>query len=270
MKQTEELLSIPVDKIIPNRNQPRTEFNDSELSSLAASIADNGLIQPITVRHLENATGVSYELIAGERRWRAVSQILKLDTISAIVKMATSEKASAIQALVENLQREDLNPIEEATAFRHLMDLNDWGQKEVAESLGKSRASIANSLRLLNLPESVQVDVRKGLIEKSYGITLAGLKDDEDAKKLAIKSIKEGWSLKKLRDAVDKAKNPSSTKKLDAKKKSAKPLPEKPLIDVATALLIVTKSPEEQQVVADELEKLGLKFFRNDALAVMI
>ena len=270
MKQTEELLSIPVDKIIPNRNQPRTEFDESELKTLAASIADNGLIQPITVRHLEDDTGVSYELIAGERRWRAVSQILKLDTISAIVKMATSEKASAVQALVENLQREDLNPIEEATAFRHLMDLNDWGQKEVSESLGKSRASIANSLRLLNLPESVQVDIRKGLLNKSYGITLAALKGEEDAKKLAIKSIKEGWSLKKLRDIVDKAKNPSSNKKLDAKPKKSEPLPKKPLIDVETSLLIIAESKEEQEVIAEKLKELGLKFFRNDALAVMI
>lgn len=268
MKQNEELLSIPVDKIIPNRNQPRTEFDESELKGLANSIDTNGLIQPITVRLIEDEG--TYELIAGERRWRAVSQILKLQTINAIVKVASSEKESAVQALVENLEREDLNPIEEATAFRHLMDLNNWGQKEIAESLGKSRAFVANSLRLLNLPESIQVDVRKGLIEKSYGITLAGLKDEGDAKKLAIKSIKEGWSLKKLRDAVDKSKNPESKKKINDGAKKEPALPKKPLIDTAVSMLIVAESVELRDLIAEKLKEIEIDFYSNESLAALL
>lgn len=149
---------IALDDIVPNRFQPRKEFDQDKLNELAESIRQYGILQPIVLRK----TADKYELVAGERRWRA-SRIAQLTTVPALVRELTDQEMTAI-ALVENLQREDLNAMEEARAYRQLMDEFGLTQEEVARKLNRSRAAIANSVRLLNLPEPIQDYVSRGTL----------------------------------------------------------------------------------------------------------
>lgn len=156
MDRRESLSEVDVADITPNRFQPRTEFDQERLSELAASVKLYGVLQPIVVRR----QGERYELVAGERRWRA-SQMVGLKTIPAVIRDYTDTEMTAV-ALVENLQRENLNPIEEALAYRKLIDEFGFTQEEVSQKVGKSRSFIANVVRLLNLPVSVQAYVSRG------------------------------------------------------------------------------------------------------------
>src|SRR5919109_5099612 len=152
----ETLLEIPITEIRVNPNQPRKLFDSAALQELSASIKSSGVIQPVVVRR---ASG-GYELIAGERRWRAARQA-GLERIPAVVREG-SDAESLELALVENLLREDLNPLEEAEAYQRLLAEFGWTQEELAQRIGRDRASIANCLRLLKLPEAIQVDLRSG------------------------------------------------------------------------------------------------------------
>ena len=167
--------SLPVEKIVPNQAQPRKHFNSEALEELAESIRAEGVLQPLLVRPLENG---NYQIVAGERRWRA-SQIAGLRQIPVIVKEMTDEQALAI-ALIENLQREDLNPMEEALGFKELRDQFGLNQAEIATRVGKSRSAVANTLRLLSLPEALQQDIVNGLITQGHARPLLGI-DREDA-----------------------------------------------------------------------------------------
>jgi ParB family chromosome partitioning protein len=165
---------IPVDQISPNPHQPRQSFNPERLQELADSIAQHGLIQPLVVTR----AGERYQLIAGERRWRA-SQLAGLETVPVIVKETTPQQMLEL-ALVENIQRADLNPLEEAEAYAHLMQEFGLTQEAVAERVGKSRTAVANIVRLLNLPEDARVALASGEITEGHARALLSLKKQRD------------------------------------------------------------------------------------------
>jgi ParB family transcriptional regulator, chromosome partitioning protein len=151
IEKSDEIRKIPIDLIVPNRFQPRTVFDDEKIEELSRTIHIHGIIQPIVVRQFETE---KYEIIAGERRWRAMKK-LGWDTVPAIVKnMSDTETASV--ALIENLQREELSPIEEAIAYGKLLELHNLTQEALAQRLGKGQSTVANKLRLLKLPQPIQ------------------------------------------------------------------------------------------------------------------
>lgn len=162
-------LRVDVDRITPSPFQPRRTFDDAKIEELAASIRNQGIIQPLVVRR----SGDGYELIAGERRWRAAMRA-GLTQVPIVVRDASDHEALQL-ALVENLQREDLNPIEEANGYRRLQDEFHWSQEEMAEKVGKSRPAIANSMRLLSLPTEIQQEVTSGNLPAGQARALLGL-----------------------------------------------------------------------------------------------
>lgn len=172
-----EIVLVPVEKIRPNPNQPRRDFDEEALHELSESIRASGVLQPILVRPVEEDDYL-YELVAGERRWRA-STLAELEDIPAIVKSLGDEESLAI-ALVENLQREDLNAIEEALGLKLLQQEYGLTQDQLAEKVGKSRPAIANMLRLTFLPETIQMDIRSGAMSAGHGRSLLVLSDAED------------------------------------------------------------------------------------------
>ena len=175
LKDATNKQSLPVEKIVPNLAQPRKHFNPEALEELAASIKLEGVLQPLLVRPLEDG---NFQIVAGERRWRA-SQIAGLRQLPVIIKEMTNEQALAI-ALIENLQREDLNPMEEALGFKELRDQFGLSQAEIASRVGKSRSAVANTLRLLSLPVALQDDIVNGKITQGHARPLLGI-DREDA-----------------------------------------------------------------------------------------
>lgn len=179
--------------IEPNRNQPRKSFDDESLAELADSIARHGILQPMLVRPLSNG---GYQLIAGERRWRA-ARIAGLSEVPAVVREMTDEEAAAL-SLIENLQREDLNPLEEAQGLKTLMEKFLLTQEEVAERVGKSRPAIANALRLLNLPPAVLLMVGEGSISAGHARALLSFETEEQMLETAEKIIKKGLSVREV------------------------------------------------------------------------
>lgn len=193
----QRLLEIDLDLIRANPAQPRKEFDKETLAALAESIKETGILQPIAVRRVENER---YELVAGERRWRA-AQWAGLMRIPAWV-LDVGEDRRLELALIENLQREDLNPIEEALAYRALMDEAGYTQQEVAERVGRQRATVANSLRLLSLPRAVQDLLRAGELSMGNARALASLTRPGDQKTLADKIVRKGLSVRQVEREV--------------------------------------------------------------------
>ena len=175
----DSVVDLKINDISPNNGQPRKTFNDDSLNELASSIEENGVIQPIIVQR----KGDGYRIVAGERRWRA-ARIAGLSVIPAIVR-DLSDRETMEQALIENIQREDLNPIEEASAMQNLLRTHKLTQEELAKKLGKPRATIANTIRILNLDESLQDFVSRGDLSEGHAKVILGLKDKEDQRKVA-------------------------------------------------------------------------------------
>jgi len=186
-----QILQIPIERIKRGQFQPRTHFDQAELEELAATIKSVGLIQPIIVRQLTPTDDLTdYEIIAGERRWRAC-QIAGLDTVSATITMLEDEQV-ATMALIENIQREDLNPVEEARAYEQLQKKFELNQEEVAKFVGKSRPTIANLLRLLTLDQDVILMLEHGDIDMGHARTLISLKPNDQrelARQIASKNL---------------------------------------------------------------------------------
>ncbi len=191
-----EFLQLPIDDIQANPEQPRSRFEDEALEELAASIKEVGVLQPIVVT--EGVTG--YVLIAGERRWRAARQA-GLDTIPAVIR-GTAGDSTLVESLVENVQRQDLTPLEEAHAFRQLLEEYGMSQEEVADRVGKSRPAVSNTLRLLQLPGPVQTMVDAGHLSAGAARALLGLDDEKYAVYLAEKAHHDGWSVRQVEEAV--------------------------------------------------------------------
>lgn len=184
------LVEAAIDQISPNPHQPRKVFESGPLDELASSIRASGLIQPVVVRRL----GEGYQLIAGERRWRAARQA-GLDRIPVVVREATDAESLEI-ALVENLLREDLNPMEEAEAYRSLLGQLGCTQEELAQRIGRDRTSIANALRLLRLPEAIQVDLRSGRLTMGHARALLALATEAEQLKLRDEILANDWSVR--------------------------------------------------------------------------
>jgi ParB family chromosome partitioning protein len=204
---TADIMRIPMDMIEPNPFQPRMSFGQEALEELAESIRTLGLIQPITVRHKSDGR---YQIIAGERRWRA-SKLAGLDEIPALV-LEKDDLAVAQISLVENIQRENLNPIEEAMAYRSLAEEFGMTQEDLARQVGKSRSSIANAVRLLELPDDVLNLVAQGDLSAGHARTLLGLRDRELIPAFAARAVAEELSVRDLEEAVKKANKPTKEK----------------------------------------------------------
>ena len=182
---------LPIHKVEPNRSQPRQDFDEVELEALAESIATHGIIQPLTVRELPNGY---YQIIAGERRWRA-ARLANLSEVPVIVIEADDKKTMEL-ALIENLQRQDLNPVEEALGYQSLMADYGLTQDETAERVGKSRPAVANALRLLNLCPEVLEKVRSGALSAGHARAVLSLKDAKKQQEAAQKIIALGLSVR--------------------------------------------------------------------------
>lgn len=206
--ETGNFAEIKIEDIETNPFQPRSQFDEQALNELAESIKQLGIIQPITVRAKGNS---KFQLISGERRLRA-SKIAELDRIPAFVRDANDQEMLEF-ALVENIQRENLNPIEIAISYQRLMDECELTQDNLSERTGKGRSSIANYLRLLNLPPEVQAGVRVNKISMGHAKILAGLSDDRHNQlKIFYKILSAGLSVKKTQEEVNQILNPSSKK----------------------------------------------------------
>ena len=188
---------VNINDIEPKRDQPRKYFDEEALKELADSIAMHGVIQPLLVRPLSDG---GYQLIAGERRWRA-SRLAGLNQVPGVVKEMTDEEAMEL-ALIENLQREDLNPIEEAEGFKLLMDTYSFTQEQAAEKVGKSRPAVANALRLLSLPQAVLDMVKQGIISSGHARTLIPLTDENLIIKLAEEISQKELSVRETEKIV--------------------------------------------------------------------
>jgi len=195
-----------VGEILPGAMQPRTGFDDESLNELAESIRENGIMQPLVVRPREGG----YELIAGERRWRA-SQMAGLARVPVIVRNVDDQTALEL-ALIENLQREDLDPIEESKGYSQLMDQFDLTQEDVATRVGKNRATVANALRLAKLPAEVQAYVRDGMLSSGHAKAILGLKDAGDQVAAAKRVIKKELSVRATEDLVSELGQADGTK----------------------------------------------------------
>ena len=204
--------TLPIEHIKPNQNQPRKDFSPDELSSLASSIRETGIIQPILVRKLNGL----YEIVAGERRWRA-AQIAKIHEVPVVIKELTNEEVVKI-SIIENIQRVDLNPVEEANSYNQLIRDFGYTQEKVAVSLGKSRSYITNSLRLLSLPQSIIKHLKEGKLTSGHARALVGARNSEF---LARKIIEENLSVRDIENIMKKGitpidnriKNRAATKK---------------------------------------------------------
>ncbi|HKL74932.1 MAG TPA: ParB/RepB/Spo0J family partition protein [Halanaerobiales bacterium] len=213
----QKITKIDVKKIEPNPFQPRKKFDTDSLNELSQSIKENGIIQPITVRQVKADL---YQIVSGERRWRAFKSI-STKKIPAIVKDYSDKQMMEI-ALVENLQREDLNPMEEAQAYNKMIDNFDMKQNEIAEKVGKSRSSVANTLRLLNLPPKIQVYVSRGTISMGHARALLSLKEEKKQIEVADMLIEKDFSVRKTEEYISKIKKSKEKKKKNSSKTKEK------------------------------------------------
>ncbi len=211
-----EVVSIDIDKIKPNKYQSRTQFDQEKLKELASSIKREGVVQPIIV----SPSGDNYQLVAGERRWWA-AKMAELKEIPALVRRVTDREMFEI-SLIENIQREDLNPIEEAQAFQRLMKEFNLSQQELADHLGKTRSTVANILRLINLPEEIKEFVSGKLISAGHARVLLSIPGEKKRIDLARRILKEKLTVRETEDIVErlKVKGMPSGKRVARKEKS--------------------------------------------------
>ncbi len=209
---------VPIDQIEANPNQPRRDFDDASLQELANSLRQIGIIQPITLRQ----TGTDrYQIVAGERRWRA-ARMAGIDTIPAYIRTIDDEQVMEM-ALIENIQREDLNAIEIALAYAHLLESEGMTQEKVSERVGKSRVAVANYLRLLKLPAQVQMALQKRTIDMGHARALLSLDSPSQQLEVFDELQKNGWSVRQVEDVVKKLKS-GETLQMGKKKIAGSPI----------------------------------------------
>ncbi|MCB9799042.1 ParB/RepB/Spo0J family partition protein [Candidatus Nomurabacteria bacterium] len=261
-KQTsgeQKVWQIPLSEIVPNTDQPRQRFDEQALDDLVASIKQYGVMQPVVVTERNDG---GYELIAGERRFRA-SQIAGNATIPAIVRSASRQEKLEL-ALIENIQRQDLNPIEEAFSYKRLMDEFNLKQDEIAKRVGKSRPQIANTIRLLELPDEIQQSLVSGELSPSKGRTLLSLKDEREQMEMFRSMIGQGISVRELERRVD-AKGPQSRK--GSKRRDPNIVAQEQLLEERFGTRVsITQKGEKGTIVfdyhsLDELKRLLAEFY---------
>jgi ParB family chromosome partitioning protein len=249
----EKLIEIDTYRIFPNRYQPRQAFDDTGLQELAASIRAQGILQPISVRKNEDGR---YELIAGERRWRA-AQLAGLKRIPALVKETTDREMVEL-ALVENLQRRDLNPMEAAQAYQRLLKEFHLSQEEIAKKVGKERSSVANHLRLLNLPDTIQEALRQERLTMGHAKALLSLSDAKAQWSLAQRILKGGLSVRDAEKRTQQIKG--GTAKIHRKNKEIAVQEERLKHYLGTKIRIVTGAKGGRIVIdyysSEDLERI--------------
>ena len=206
---TGEILDIPIDRLSPNPAQPRKYFDEKKLAELASSIREKGVIQPIFVRKIDD----EYIIIAGERRWRAAQQA-GLNRLPVIVK-TVSEKEELQLSLIENLQREDINPIEEGEAYKRLVEVFHYTQDYLASILGKDKSTVSNVLRLLRLEEPIKDSIRQGLLTMGHARSLLSISDSKDRLFISKKIIQQGLSVRQTEKLVKQQISGSKKRKKD-------------------------------------------------------
>lgn len=248
-------VKLKIMDIEPNRDQPRKIFDEDALAELANSIAKHGVIQPLLVRPMPDG---SYQLVAGERRWRA-SRMAGLTEVPVVIKELSDDEAMAL-ALIENLQREDLNAIEEAQGIKALMDTLSLTQDEAAERVGKSRPAVANALRLLKLPDSVIALVSDGKLSPGHARALLGFKDEQDIIETADLIIEKGLTVRDVEKLVKKRNKESKAEKPAARRASYYDEVELALTDFLGRKVKVGTKPGKESGV------LEIDFFDKDDL----
>ena len=231
-------IMVSLSSIEPNREQPRSNFNDEGIEELSESIKVHGIIQPLIVKKNENAEGM-YEIIAGERRWRAAS-LAGLTEVPVLVKEYSEQEAYEV-ALIENIQRQDLNAIEEALAYEKLINDFNLKQEELAKRVSKSRTAITNSLRLLKLQDKVKQLVVNGKLSAGHARALVGVKNEDKQVKLADKIVYEGLSVREAEDIVRGLDAPAKKKDEKAGKEKAPVSPEQANIEEELKAIFGTK-----------------------------
>lgn len=238
---SEEVVKIPIDKIIPNRYQPRTVFDDEKIEELARTIHTHGVIQPIVIRPMDNDAD-KYEIIAGERRYRAMKS-LQWTEVPAIVRNLNDRETASI-ALIENLQREELTAIEEALAYQKLLGLHQLTQEALAQRLGKGQSTVANKLRLLKLPQFVQDAILNREISERHARALIVIKDEQLQMQLIAATKEFEWNVRQLEEQIHKILNPDEPE-IKKRKPSRKAISKDVRIALNTikqSLSMVTKS----------------------------
>ena len=259
--QNEGSLSLPISQVQPGLNQPRKRFEPEALAELAESVRQYGVIQPLTVRRLSSGY---YQIIAGERRWRAAKEA-GLAEVPVTVIEADDKKVMEL-GLIENLQREDLNPMEEAKGYEVLMKEHGLTQEDVAQRMGKSRPAIANTLRLLALPDAVQYMLEEGTLSAGHARTLLGLSKADAQKKLAQKIVAEGLSVRQTEALVKRLS-------AEADETPDKPKAEDPLKiyrDAAAKELSQRWGRKVSIVKGAKKGKLELEFYNDEDLTLLL
>ena len=238
---SEEVVKIPIDKIIPNRYQPRTVFDDEKIEELARTIHTHGVIQPIVIRPRSDDPN-KYEIIAGERRYRAM-KLLQWTDVPAIVRHLNDRETASI-ALIENLQREELSAIEEALAYQQLLELHSLTQEALAQRLGKGQSTVANKLRLLKLPQFVQEAIMNREISERHARALISIKDEQLQMQLIAATKEFDWNVRQLEEQIQKILHPEEPE-VKKRKPSRKAISKDVRIALNTikqSLSMVTKS----------------------------
>ena len=250
-KPKEKVENLKLTEIVPNKLQPRKRFSVEKMEELLSSIREKGIIQPILVR----PSGDGYELIAGERRWRA-AQELKLEGIPAIIKNNIDDVNSLEISIIENIQRDDLNPVDEASAYKELMDKFEYTLEKIGQMVGKDKTTVSNSLRLLNLCDEVRGYLEEGAITAGHAKALLSLQNERKRKKLAKSIIKKGLSVRQIEQLVF-----SATDIKDKKQKRKDP--EVALIEEEMQHKLGTKVNIRQGKKRGRIE---IQYFSNDDL----
>jgi len=253
------VLFVPVDHIRKNPHQPRKEFDEERLEELADSIKEHGLIQPITVRYIGEKR---FELISGERRLRA-AKLGGLKEIPAFIREADDEQSMAF-ALIENIQREELNPLEVALGYKRLLEEFDYTQAQVAERVGKNRSTVTNMLRLLNLPDFIQSALKSNKISMGHARSLITIEDEEVQKKILEKVVKDGISVRQIEEEVRKISAPS--KSTGSKKKTEKDPSNDPFYKDISARLRRTFSTKVNVKPKKEGGEIRIEYYSDDDL----
>ncbi|NNC74141.1 MAG: ParB/RepB/Spo0J family partition protein [Acidimicrobiia bacterium] len=256
---------VPTDAVDPNPQQPRNRFDDEALEGLAASIREVGVLQPIVVR----PDGDRYVLVAGERRLRA-SKMAGLSEIPAVIRGTGDATTSLTEALIENVQREDLSPLEEAGAYSQLMEDFGLTHDDIAGRVGKSRSTVTNVLRLLQLPASVQGLIDRGELSAGHGKALAALEDEAYCSHIAATAAEEGWSVRAVEDAARARSDESAEPKATPRSTKVRPaaiieLEERLRDQLGTKVRIDFNGDKGKMVIGfsslDDLERIYRKFY---------
>ncbi|KAB0447328.1 MULTISPECIES: nucleoid occlusion protein [Lysinibacillus] len=237
VQTAEEVIKLPIDEIVPNRFQPRTIFDDEKIEELSRTIHTHGVIQPIVVRKTSEN---QYEIIAGERRYRAMKK-LQWTEVPAIVRNLTDKETASI-ALIENLQREELTAIEEAVAYQKLLELHELTQEALAQRLGKGQSTVANKLRLLRLPDEVQQAILQRRISERHARALIAIKDQPLQLEILQQTVDSDWNVRQLEEQIQAILHPVTDEQEESVPKKARPKRKAISKDVRIALNTIKQS----------------------------